>query len=202
MRKCLRVVAVGLFACVGCDNQTEPSAKFDDVPAATTQAAQTTSPVAHRDGPLKNIPLGLVPFTADVPDSWAVQSGLANRIVLHGTLESGDVDVLLSRQPDLKADAFNSFIAQQRAASTQPAKESTHVLSRENMTIVETVDKPLEGLVTYNVTYFVTGPTLDYEVYVLSIGDLTQDMYDNDGELLRKVLLGLKYDPKATELPR
>lgn len=201
MRNRLVLVAVGLLATFGCDERaevelTEPA---QPVNAATQSADQQTPPTT---GPTQPIPLGVIPFRAEVPQLWGIQSSLGNRIVLHGTLETGEVDVLLSTQPALNPETFKNLIAGMKQPTTQPGGASTRVLERDGMTIVETVERPMEGLVKYTVRYFVTGPSLDYSVYEASIGDLTQEMFEKDGETIRTVLLGLKYDPTATELPR
>jgi hypothetical protein len=208
MRKSILALTIGAMVVgatgAGCDEQKEKPVILHD---ADTARSTTTEPATQRvvtqpGEATRLIPLGVIPFQADAPQSWAVQSGLAGRIVLHGALQSGDLDVLLSRQPSLNADDFKAFVAAQGQSATQPTRAKTQVLTRDNLTIVETVDKPIEGLVTYNVRYFVPGEALEVQVYELNIGDLTQEMYDKDGELIRKVLLGLKYDPSAAESPR
>lgn len=199
MRNRLTILfAVGLCA-IGCDKKNEP---IIVVKPATRAAVAPTSAPAAANQPLKDLPLAVIPFVANVPDSWAVGSGVGGRIVLHGTLASGDVEVLLSSRPSLNADDFKSFIAEQQRSTSQPQHVKSQLMTRDGMSIVETVDKPIEGLVTYNVKYLVAGPSLDYQVYELNIGDLTQEMYDKDGEFLRKILLGLRYDSKAVETPQ
>ncbi len=188
---------------VGCDDRSKPTIKptsRPDSPPATAPAAATVN------SPTKSIPLMIIPFNADVPEGWAVQSGLAGRIVLHGTLGSGDIDVLLSTRQPLNADAFNNLVKEKTAAATQPGKQTTRVMTRDNLTIIESSEilsspglSPDVAIVTYNVKYLVQGPSLDYLVYEVNVADLSQTMFEKDGELIRKVLLGLKYDTKATE---
>ena len=76
------------------------------------------------------------------------------------------------------------------------------------MTILETVKRlgspgasPDEAIVIYNVKYLLAGTSLDYLVYELNVADLSQAMYDKDGELIRKIMLGLKHDPAAVGSP-
>lgn len=197
MRNGLIVFLAAVLTAVGCDERNDTVVAGESPAPATAPTSMPASSTFKADEPLKQIALAVIPFTGMVPESWAVQSGLASRIVLHGVLASGEIDVLLSNRQALNPDDFKSFVTTQRRPATQPTKATVKVITRDGMTIVETVDSPIPGLVTYNVKYLVAGPTLDYQVYELNIGDLTQEMYDADGERIREVLLNLRYDPKA-----
>lgn len=213
-------IAVAVLCCVGCDDQSTPTLRAPGAqesspasqPAAVAQAtAEATGPVTSIDSPTKPLPLAVIPFVAEAPESWAVGSNDLGRIVLHGPVSSGDVNILLSTRSALTAEAFNNLLQEVKVDSTQPsgqpagsAGESTRVLSRDNMTIIETTKRlaaagasPDESLVIYNAKYLVPGPSLEYLVYELNVEDLSQTMYDKDGELIRKVMLGLKHDPAA-----
>lgn len=203
MRIPLSIVTAALLA-VGCEDRSAPVME----PAA--EAAATSQPVAAPDvtvdSPTKPLPLAVIPFVADAPESWAVQSAMAGRIVLHGVLSSGEIDVLLSQRPNLTGEAFTNLLNELKGATTQSTGEATRILTRDDLTIIETskrFDSPgrsaAETLVAYNVKYLVPGPSLDYLVYELNIADLSQEMFEKDGELVRKVLLGLKFDGKPAE---
>ncbi len=207
MRKRFLIVVAGLLTFAGCDDQEPIPPENLNRESATTTAATTAPAKADQlAGPFKSLPLAVIPFVADAPESWSIQSGIANRIVLHGKLSNGEVDTLLSTRAAINADAYASLVAELKRASTQSSNVTTKVITRDNLTIIERVEpfglpgqSPAERLVSYNVKYFVQGASLEYEVYELNVTDLSQEMYDKDGDLIRKVLLGLKYDPKATE---
>lgn len=204
----ITVVAVG---CVGCDDRSAPMVVEPRVEESTPASQPASRPVVSVDSPTKQLPLAVIPFVADVPETWTVGSGVQGRIVLHGPISDGEVDILLSSRPALTREDFDNLVQESMAdASTQPGRaaasrgESTRVLTRDNMTIIESTKhlgspaaSPEESLVIYNVRYFLPGPSLEYLVYELNVADLSQAMYDKDGELIRKIMLGLKHDPTA-----
>lgn len=205
MRTLISLLALGLLS-LGCDDRSAPPVEPEAQTTSTDQPQPTSAPAATLDSPTKPLSLEIIPFIAEAPESWGVLRGLAGRMVLHGNLASGEIEVLLSNPPSLKPEAFNNLVQDLKNKTTQRSGETTRLVERDNMTILETVTRfdepgksPAETLVVYNVRYLVPDSSLDYRVYELSIGDLSLEMFEKDGELIRKVLMGLKYDPKGTD---
>lgn len=208
MRNRFLVAVIGFMALSGCDDRqpspTDILSKQAGKTSAPTTAPAPANPLA---GPFKPLPLGFIPFVAEAPESWSVKpDDLLGRIGLHGKLTNGEIDAPFASRKVVNADTFASLLADFQRTTTGPSGVTTKVVTRDKLTIVERVElfgqpdqSPADRLVGYSVKYFVQGTSNDYEVYELNVADLSKEMYDLDAELIRKVLLGFKYDPKAME---
>lgn len=197
-----------MMALASCDDRPSLEEKIQAAstrPATRPAVDSTTAPVAAAPEAIKPLPLDIIPFVANAPESWSVKLGPANRMVLHGILPSGEFHILMSPRNPIAADAHAALVEQLKRAASQPSSGPvTRVTQRDEMTIIERIERIGDGTqsaeltpVSYNVRYMVPGPKLDYLVFEINALDLSQEMLDKDGELLRQVLTGLKYDPNA-----
>ena len=99
-------IAVAVLCCAGCDDQSTPKLRVPNTQESSPASQPATAPVTSIDSPTKPLPLAVIPFVADVPETWAVGSGMLGRIVLHGPISNGEIDILLSTRPSLTAARF------------------------------------------------------------------------------------------------
>ena len=221
---------IGTASCLslGCDAQSNaPAAAATQSGAAdgsATDAAGAAAAGGVAQEAKKRISLLTIPFTAEVPASWDVQTGAGGHPVLHGRVPSGgDVDILLAGRGRIRPDALAIMLKEMGAqpgatqpTATQPttqpdvrgAKVRTRVIQQPGLTLIETIERmspdgraPEVTAYSWTVKYISTAaPNPDFPVFELNVPDLSGVMVTADQEFLRSIFESLQPETAPTTL--
>jgi len=204
----------GGLASGGCDEKPKaPSASFDagDLHAPTTQTIATW--------PRKRTPLGALPLTIEVPNTWQLKSiGLGPTAVftIEGLAPSGTVSIQLSSQSDCSGQIMTAMekSALRRVENKDPAMlmATTRDLG-EAKVLEQRITRRVAGtqpskeapdgmpdmdMIEWTIVVFAPQQQADkYQRCVLSIFGLTRDEYEMDKDFLQRSLDSMQYDPTA-----
>ena len=202
------LLTAGLAAGAGCDDgpavpPPPPVAPRPDPnappPRPTTQELT--------DGPHRRINLTPAPLSADVPQSWKLDQtdlgGGKTVYFLAGPAPAGDVEITLSRQPDVDGDFINALLKTVRAEAAVDPNALVELRDRGAVRVLEQrwIEAPSTTATTgaaaptvrWGLSYFVPSG-LDYRWYKLSFPDLTREQYEANRAFLEKIIFSLKIE--------
>jgi len=206
------LVAISLTA-VACDKPQPPPA--DAPPPAPKKPDR---PTTHQllDGPRKTLPLGILPFTVDVPEGWAVQNrgpqGGDSLTMLEGPIIGGDAHVILRVRQIQPADRMKMLVERARRDAATLEKNGGQLTIRDLGEIriidrrelprpatVPTTDVSIEGFekpLEWRIALFVPAG-INYEQYEMQFIDLSPAAYAANAKLLNDIVGSLKYQDSA-----
>ena len=209
----LLLTTLGLLA-VACDKPEPPPADAPPPAAAKKPARPTTQQLLG--GPRKTLPLGLLPFTVEVPDGWAVQNrgpehgeGLT---MLEGPIVGGDAHVILRVREIQSAERMKLLVDRFRRDEAALEKDGgkltvrdlgeVRIVDRREMprpTTTPTTGVSAEGFekpVEWRIALFVPAG-VNYEQYEMQFIDLSPAAYAANAKLLNDLIGSLKYQDSA-----
>lgn len=209
--KWIGALIVGLA--LGCDKPPPPPPAVTE--DETTEETETTSaPESDRptmaelmSGPWTTVQLGIHPLRVRVPEKWDVQL-TGNATVLRGPAPGGDVDISITRPPPFPKEMAKKFQQDELAAATQP---STTAPATTAPAIDSATARDIGPNRVLDIrTWMPTTKTVDWRVIVFAPtgGDMVNtyqlrffgiplDQYQDDKELLEKIVNSLEVDPAA-----
>ncbi len=218
-----------LLACltasfVGCDEA--PPVPPADLTSRTQEtpdepARPTTQELLS--GPRKVIPLGTLPMTVRVPESWKIENLDSGSItLLEGHAPSGLVQIGLAQRPFVQRDKLESILSRATKEKTDrpdiiklldikplPGDAGGQILERQSLGKTlppvaldaegKTLSKP-ETLYSWTITYFI--PQADgFEAYELNFVGLTAEQFQVDQAMLREIIDSVTYNGVASTAP-
>ena len=207
LRLTLLAAICSMTFAVGCDETyTPPPGATSSTPGTISTTAPSASATMD-EGSRERLPLGVIPFSLEVPKGWLMQSGAAGKIILHGKTPTGEVDVLLGVGPSVKAAELPLLVKESRKTSLDTHVKNG-VVERDKMTIITTIapqlapgaaPSPDPELVPMGWTaqVIVSDATPDLQSYELTFVGLSQAMFDKDEAFLRRIMDSLRYEPAA-----
>jgi len=207
-RGCVLVMLVGMISAIGCDKAPTPPRAAERPPAEPAPAAPTTQELMS--GTYKKVPLSPLPFSASVPQSWETKIPEGTTItVLHGpgidgldiqmTLEVGNFARGVAGQSP--TETLESILARAKKAAE---KDKTNVRLFDIKTVgdIKVMEEQRlftgagspQQLIDWKITYFVHRD-LNYAPNVINILGLTTDRFEQNKDLLRKIIDSIQYDP-------
>lgn len=216
------VTPVSLFlACatallVGCDDAPVPPADLTSTTQETPDAPTKPTTQELLSGPRKVIPLGVLPLTGRVPQSWTIKNLDSGSItLLEGDAPSGLVQIRLAQRPFIQRDKLEDILSRASKEKTEkpevikvldikpmPGDSGAQILERQSLGKTmppipldaegTQLSKP-ETLYSWTITYFI--PQADgYEAYELNFVGLTAEQFQADSAMLREIIDSVKYN--------
>lgn len=193
------------MASLGCDEPMPMGTTPATAPSTVADAAANPSPAT---APRERIALGVIPLTIEVPKGWLLKPGDTGKIVLHGRLTSGAVDVLLGTGISIKNDALELMVKESTKPTTD-RRQKVEVVKRDGMTIVQTIAPQLPPNMPppsdpelvpmgWSVQCIVSdGSAIDLPVYELTFLGLSQAMFERDEAWLRQMVSTIRHEAAA-----
>ncbi len=204
-------VLAGLV-CVACDK----SPRVLPTPSTAPQDAQPAKPAERPtaqsllNGPQKRIPLLVLPLSVEVPESWKVTT-LGSAHMLEGPTSQTDMRILLNQRPRMTASQIDLLLQGARREMTEKAGvvKMVELRSLRNVKILERqalgsrpaatdIDgTPLADtspVLNWTITVFAPQDQDSFKCYELNFLVLTQQQYNADETLLRRIIDSIQLD--------
>lgn len=207
------VAAMSTLFLAGCDEGYTPPASSGSTTTAPAAKSDTAAAPAVDDTKRERISLSSIPFTIEVPAGWSVQSGVANKFVLHGKAPSSEVEILVGPGPTIKPAAVPMLVKSSTTQSTD-RHTKTEVVQRGDLTIIKTIARQLAPgavapsdpeLIPIGWTVQIIRSDakadltskIELPTYELQFVGLSQATFDKDEAFLQKIMESVQYDPSA-----
>lgn len=194
------LAAIVVIALIGCDDQPAvPAVLPTPTPTATTLPGEEPRPTAAELAVTKTESLTVLPLMATVPQSWTVTTDLG-QTVLKGFTPHHQVRVRLAARPKLAADAFERLLEGARREAAKPDEKDRFKLfdirEQNGLRVLEQQkigpNDPTVGTPLSWTTWFCEKKGDSYEIYELSINDLSWEDFQKDQTFLRNIILSVK----------
>jgi hypothetical protein len=210
--------AISLALLVGCDDRPAAPPHLLN-PQPPVDGTSTERPTTRQILDTAGAPIGLklIPFTLDAPPGWEVKTlpGTAT-MVIDGPTPRFTVELQMSSRGKLSAGVFESLVAGAKAESERypgphnrsELRELGELKVLHRMRADDPTNEPLLDAfgetaaaratpLRWRINIFVPRGEREYENFDLWFNGMTVEQYEQDKQLLNRVLDSLKYNESA-----
>jgi len=197
------VLLAGMTLAWGCEKSSPPKV-MEKPPTDVEVVPPPPTTQELMSGKYKKLPLTPLPLTAEVPESWSVETTKGTTLT---TLEGPGIDgrkiqMSLTIGTPMTADRLKNVLDGIKRAATRESQSNRSIQVRDagDVKILEEqrtfagATQPDEQTHDWKVTYFVH-TELDYSQYVVDVIGLTAGQYEQSKDLLRKIFDSITYQP-------
>ena len=194
------ILALFTLGMLGCDDKPQIPTDFElPGPAMQNALSEKPRPTTQELSVTKEERLSILPLTVTVPQSWNVTTDLG-QTVLKGFTPNGEARIHLATRPKLAEDALDRLLDGAKREAAKPEEQARYkffdIREQNGLRVLEQqkvgpTDPTLGTPFTWTV-WFCEKKGDTYEVYELSVSDLSWEDFQKEQAFLRPIILSAK----------